>query len=475
MKKYLILLITLIFISSRAYALNIVYPKKNPTIINSASTFFIGSVNPGEELSINNVPVQVASNGSFAWKVPLNFGINIFNFIIKSSTVNTVENNNDNIQQPLFAQNAEASIQTYSFQIERPQPQLNIDNNNQADTDYDTPLYFTVTKDLTPLRATPQNCGINRLSHLPLGTNLIITGEKNNFYKVFLNNAITAFVAKSDVTNSSDYFTQAQIKDFKITDDKDFIYYEVELTKKVPFSTNDSNTLITKLYNLENTKDSYEINVPIQKLFGYDTYYDNNKFVLKVRKPLKINNESPLKNIKITIDAGHGGTETGATGCQGEKEKDINLAIAKNLEQELSSRGANIVMTRSGDYTVSLQDRVKKAKDTNSTLSVSIHANALPDGGDPLKCRGTSIYYYYNQAKPLADSIISSMTSQLGTQNDKVRQQSLALVRSTSSVSILIEVAYMINPEDDALLNNTDFQKNCSKAIADGIENYLRK
>ncbi len=88
-----------------------------------------------------------------------------------------------------------------------------------------------------------------------------------------------------------------------------------------------------------------------------------------------------------------------------------------------------------------------------------MHANALPDGQDPIKNRGTSVYYYHNQAKTLADSILTSMTSQLGTQNDKVRQGSLALVRPTSSVSVLIEVGYMINPDDNTLLTNHDFQK----------------
>ena len=66
------------------------------------------------------------------------------------------------------------------------------------------------------------------------------------------------------------------------------------------------------------------------------------------------------------------------------------------------------------------------------------------------------------------------MTAQLGTQNDKVRQGSLALVRPTSSVSVLVEVAYIINPDDYALLLDKDFQKKCAKAIADGIENYLK-
>ena len=66
------------------------------------------------------------------------------------------------------------------------------------------------------------------------------------------------------------------------------------------------------------------------------------------------------------------------------------------------------------------------------------------------------------------------MTKQLGTQNDNVRQGSLALVRNTTALSILIEVAYLINPEDNAMLIDTHFQKRCAKAIADGIEDFLK-
>ena len=65
------------------------------------------------------------------------------------------------------------------------------------------------------------------------------------------------------------------------------------------------------------------------------------------------------------------------------------------------------------------------------------------------------------------------MNKQLETQNDNIRQGSLALVRNTNALSILIETAYLINPEDNAMLIDPNFQKRCAKAIADGIEDFL--
>ncbi|MBO5434341.1 N-acetylmuramoyl-L-alanine amidase, partial [bacterium] len=86
----------------------------------------------------------------------------------------------------------------------------------------------------------------------------------------------------------------------------------------------------------------------------------------------------------------------------------------------------------------------------------------------------TIIYYYYPQAKPLADSIIRTMTEQLPFNDDKVRRGSLAVVRNTNALSVLIEVAYLINPEDNFKLINNDIQKDTAKSIADGIEEFLK-
>ena len=78
-------------------------------------------------------------------------------------------------------------------------------------------------------------------------------------------------------------------------------------------------------------------------------------------------------------------------------------------------------MTRKGDNYVSLKDRVEIANYGNAVVFISIHGNALPDGADPNKNRGTSIYYYYPQAKPIADINIDTVVSEKGVPNDKFR------------------------------------------------------
>jgi N-acetylmuramoyl-L-alanine amidase len=180
-----------------------------------------------------------------------------------------------------------------------------------------------------------------------------------------------------------------------------------------------------------------------------------------------------LSDLKIVIDAGHGGSEFGAIGCCRHYEKDINLAISKKIKHELQKNGATVYMTRETDNFLSLADRVKFIRNKNAIISLSIHSNALPDGADPIKRKGTSVFYYNNESKMLADKILKSMLLNLKTQDDKLRQASLALVRPTCALSVLIEVGYMINPEDYALLLDEKFQQKTAEAIVEGLKNFI--
>jgi len=457
MKKILILTIIFLNLGLSARALEIVYPKKNPCTINANSTFFIGSTKPNESLKINDMEVKVSAIGAFAQAVPLEYGANTFVLKSQDGTIN--------------------------FVIERPQPKA---SNWVAPVLIEYPVlgnFFTKT-DNAPLRETPVDSGINRLSHLPKDIQLLVNGEKAGFYRIYLNSKQNGWLAKTNVEqkDSADMSLNPpiKIKKFKVRENRNFCEFEFDLEKKTPFVLQEENGLTLKLFNIKSANKDFCIEdntlvlkVPKAKLVGYNAYYEGDRFILKVKKLPKINPDKPLHNLTIAVDAGHGGAEAGAIGCCGDKEKDINLSISKYLQAELEKRGARVVMTRDKDVDVSLQDRVKIAEEKDATILLSIHVNAIPDGSDPNKNRGTSVYYYHNQAKSLAEFILNSMTTQLGTQNDKVRQGSLALVRPTSSVSVLIEVAYIINPDDYALLLDKNFQQKCAKAIADGIENYV--
>lgn len=446
--RLFILSIILMLSAPAAFAFDIVYPKSQNVTIHSPSTFFVGSADVNSPLKINGEIVQVHPSGGFAKSVKLNHGKNKF----------------------VIEQNKETKI----FEIINPASRCAA-KKEEPFTEYKTRLNFIVNNDKVPLRSTPVDAGINRIAHYNAGIPFTVDGEKNGFYRVVLSNEKTAWIAKKDVISISQN-QPAVLIDRTVEEDKDYYIFKINFDKKVPYVIESGYPFVVNFYNVKDNPDNtFTFSFPLkQKLAGYSGIFEGNTFVLKIRKFPEINEEKPLKNIKITLDAGHGGAEEGAIGCLGHKEKNINLSIAKSLADELKSRGAVVLMTRDDDTAVALYERVDMAIKNDPMMFISIHGNALPDNADPMLNNGTSIYYYYNQSKPLADSIMQAMMEQLPTNDDKVRKGSLAVVRNTNALSILIEVGYLINPEDNAHLIDKDFQKKTAKAIADGIEEYLK-
>ena len=87
--------------------------------------------------------------------------------------------------------------------------------------------------------------------------------------------------------------------------------------------------------------------------------------------------------------------------------------------------------------------------------------------------RGTSVYYYNQNSKELAESVLESLTTGINTRDDGARTASFAVIRPTDYVGILVETAYMTNPHDSMLYTQEDFPRETAKAIADGIFNYV--
>ena len=444
MKKLFFLLIVL-SIANQCYAFDIVYPKKTNVTINAKSTFFIGSSK--SPLKVNGSSVSIHPSGGFAYVVPLKEGQNTF--VIESSDEKKVYT----ITKPVIKASYFMPVKFVQY------------NNTKS-------VY--VTTERAPLRSTPVDAGINRMAHLQRNVLLNIDGEKGGFYRVVLGNEKYGWIAKTNVKPCENYINEpAVISGYEYSEDDKYFRYVFHLDKKVPFDIVEGNPLVLRLFNIKDDE-IFTKEFEYDKLLGYSGEYIGNDFVWKIRKPFNINPKKPFKNRVIAIDAGHGGYEAGAIGCLGDKEKNITLAIAKYLQNELEKRGADVVMTRSDDSYVGLQERVDIANYNGAEVFVSIHGNALPDGLDPNEHSGTSIYYYYNQSKPLADVVINTITSELGLNNDKVRQASFAVVRNTNALSILIETAYLINPEDNSKLISEDFQKQYAKAVADGLEEYFK-
>ncbi len=194
----------------------------------------------------------------------------------------------------------------------------------------------------------------------------------------------------------------------------------------------------------------------------------NNNMVSGVVYPSK-----PLSGIKILLDPGHGGAETGSVGPTGYPEKAVNLVVSKLVQEQLLARGATVYMTREDDREVSLQERVAMIDKLKPAIAISIHYNALPDGGDAMNTQGIGAFWYNTQAHSLAMFLHNYLVQELGRPSYGVFWNNLALTRPHTTPSVLLELGFMINPEEFEWVVNPQEQQKLAEAIADGITEWF--
>jgi N-acetylmuramoyl-L-alanine amidase len=221
----------------------------------------------------------------------------------------------------------------------------------------------------------------------------------------------------------------------------------------------------------------------------------------------------------IVIDAGHGGEDPGALGRHGSREKDITLSIARRLKALVDAEpGMRALLTRDGDYFLPLATRVEKARKVKADLFVSIHADAFVRP----HARGSSVFALSDRratsemARLLAkkenesdlvggvslqgkDDYVKrtildlfqtgtidhslrlggSVLKRLGGVNTlhkpRVEQASFAVLTAPNIPSILVETAFISNPEEEKRLNDEEYQDKLARALLDGIREYLAR
>lgn len=241
-----------------------------------------------------------------------------------------------------------------------------------------------------------------------------------------------------------------------------------------------------------------------------------NKSEQKTDKPA---GNQQIRMITIALDPGHGGEDPGAIGRAGSREKDVVLAIAKRLKQKLEQEdNMRVMLTRDGDFFVPLQTRVKKARGVQADLFVSIHADAFIEP----RARGSSVFVLSekgatstaarwlakkendadligginlkDQNKQLAGVLLDlSTTAQINDSmkvgkvvlkeisgvnrlhKPAVEQAGFAVLKAPDIPSILIESAFISNPEEEARLSDEGYQDELAEAIVRGIKKYFAK
>ncbi|MCK9334445.1 MAG: N-acetylmuramoyl-L-alanine amidase [Candidatus Cloacimonetes bacterium] len=273
--------------------------------------------------------------------------------------------------------------------------------------------------------------------------------------------------------------------------------------------------------------DSYNMHFPIQRI--KDQYYVPSIFVREnlplhfpkdmVFKSGQLQLSKPVnRNVKtIVLDPGHGGKDPGAVGRKLKaQEKEVNLGVTlklkRMLEQEL---GLNVLMTRSDDRFVSLGDRTKFANDRRGDLFVSIHTNASRDP----KSKGSETYYlatamtsdaravealenqvvdlyeggadarskyddldfilsdlsqteHLESSNELASNIQQNLVAGSGFYDRGVKQANFYVLRGAFMPSVLVELGFISNPEEEKLLVNDEYQERLARTIFEGIKRF---
>jgi N-acetylmuramoyl-L-alanine amidase len=221
----------------------------------------------------------------------------------------------------------------------------------------------------------------------------------------------------------------------------------------------------------------------------------------------------------IVIDAGHGGEDPGALGRHGSREKDITLSIARRLKALVDAEpNMRALLTRDGDYYLGLDVRVEKARKVKADLFVSIHADAFVRPN----ARGSSVFALSERratseaarllakkeneadliggvnldvkdkylARTLLDlsqtatidyslrlgnSVLKRLESVNTLHKPHVEQASFAVLKSPDVPSILVETAFISNPEEEKRLNDNSYQDRLARALLDGIRDYIAK
>lgn len=230
-----------------------------------------------------------------------------------------------------------------------------------------------------------------------------------------------------------------------------------------------------KIYLQEEVNNNYKIYSLGKKGIAIDIF--NSVVNTPVVSDVALSN---VKNKIITIDPGHGGSDSGAVGHNGYTEKEGTFAISQKVASILNQSGAKVVMTRDSDVDVygpnasarnELQARVDVGNNANSDIFVSIHCNAFVNPA----ANGTQTFYYGSsyQGQRLAQSIQEKMIEANGLRDRGISTCNFYVVKHSYMPAVLIETAFITNYDEEALLSDDEWQTTMAKAIAEGINEYF--
>lgn len=341
-----------------------------------------------------------------------------------------------------------------------------------------------------------------KMTYLDSGIVMVVVDSADGDYKVQLSKNHSAYISKENVK----ILPEKRPKAYYLTsswrvygnDTTGFDYVTINLDERLPYrsiqqinpsriaidifgATSNSNW-ISQFNSAKEIKNTwYEqteddvmrvfIELKHSQHWGYNISYDSvfPKLIIRVKRQPPV---LTLAKLKVAIDAGHGGTNTGASGItSGVLEKDYTLKIATELNKLLRKNKVNTFMTRTADTTLDMVTRVEMLKAWNPDILISIHLNS---SGNRL-IKGTSTYYRYIGFSGLSQSVLKRMLELKLVEIGNVGSFNFALNGPTDYPNCLVEVAFLSNVDDEKKILDPKFRSATARKIFDGINDWLRK
>lgn len=179
----------------------------------------------------------------------------------------------------------------------------------------------------------------------------------------------------------------------------------------------------------------------------------------------------------VVIDAGHGGEDPGKVGVNGALEKDINLQIAKKVEEHLEKQGVQVVMTREDDQTEAskrkdMEKRVALINEVKPIIAVSVHQNSYTDPS----IKGAQVFYYTDSKKgESAASLMQEELRKVDVENTRQIKENnnYYMLKNTKTPIIIVECGFLSNVEEATKLMDEEYQEKMAEAIAKGILGWI--
>ncbi len=354
------------------------------------------------------------------------------------------------------------------------------------------------------LPALAYGLGEDRLGGAKLGyidTNVLlkVIDSSNSMYTVQLSKWHTAYLDKSFLKDDSSSPVKKPIYltgSFVAKGDSLFDYVNINLEEKLPYKTwmeihpskimvdvygVQSNTnWITQLSTLQEVKNVYynqveddvfrvTIELKHPQHWGYSVGYKNKTLSVRIKRQPKI---LDLRKLTVAIDAGHGGTNAGATGSQlNASEKEYTLLFAKALEKSLKKMGVkHILMTRRTDTSFDNKDRILWLQEKNPDLVIALHLNSSSNAG----IKGASTYYKHIGYRLMTTTILKRMLELKLDEFGNIGHFNFALNSPTDFPNCLVEIAFLSNEQDEKRIVKPLFHSQVAAKVQAGIMDWLK-